>query len=210
MPAPQPDWDPLASPALHDPLGAQAELRARCPVAWTDRTGGFWAVTKDDDIAAVVRDSETFVDGGGAVGQGATAARGRPAAPHAVPPPPAALLPPLADRSARAQRARHRRRDARAVARRGRRRRRTGADVPAAGARARRVPCTCRRTRGRFSSGWSEELFENEEGRGDDATRVQEASRRLYEYSAKIVAERKVSPLDPAEDPVTGLLRRRA
>ena len=59
------DWDPLAPPALNDPLGAQAELRARCPVAWTNRAGGFWAVTRYEDIAAAVRDSETFINGGG-------------------------------------------------------------------------------------------------------------------------------------------------
>ena len=61
----QPDWDRLAPPALDDPLTAQAHLRARCPVAWADRAGGFWAVTRYEDIVAVVRDSETFVNGGG-------------------------------------------------------------------------------------------------------------------------------------------------
>jgi len=39
-----PDWDPLAPPALDDPVLALADLRERCPVAWTDRAGGFWAV----------------------------------------------------------------------------------------------------------------------------------------------------------------------
>ena len=57
-----------------------------------------------------------------------------------------------------------------------------------------------------FLKDWSEELFENEEGRGNDPQKVQEASRRLYDYSAELVADRKANPLDPAEDPVTGLL----
>ncbi len=35
-------------------------MRANCPVAHTDELGGFWVVTRYDDIARVVRDSETF------------------------------------------------------------------------------------------------------------------------------------------------------
>ena len=48
-----------------------------------------------------------------------------------------------------------------------------------------------------FLKAWSEELFENEEGRGDDPAKVQEASRRFYDYSAELVAQRKADPLDP-------------
>ena len=58
-----------------------------------------------------------------------------------------------------------------------------------------------------FLKEWSEELFENEEGRGNDPAKVHAASERLYAYSAELVARRKADPLDPAEDIVTGLLR---
>ena len=58
-----------------------------------------------------------------------------------------------------------------------------------------------------FLKDWSEELFENEEGRGNDPAKVQAASERLYAYSAELVAQRKADPLDPAEDIVTGLLQ---
>ena len=34
-----------------------ADLRGRCPVAWADEMGGFWAVTRHADIAQVLTDS---------------------------------------------------------------------------------------------------------------------------------------------------------
>ena len=37
-----------------------AELRARCPVAHTDAHGGFWVVTRYDDVLRVAKDDETF------------------------------------------------------------------------------------------------------------------------------------------------------
>jgi cytochrome P450 len=35
-------------------------MRANCPVAHSDERGGFWVVTRYDDIARVMRDPETF------------------------------------------------------------------------------------------------------------------------------------------------------
>ena len=37
-----------------------ADLRGRCPVAWADEMGGFWAVTRHEDIARVLTDWQTF------------------------------------------------------------------------------------------------------------------------------------------------------
>jgi len=37
-----------------------SHMRGHCPVAHTDELGGFWAVTRYEDIARVARDSETF------------------------------------------------------------------------------------------------------------------------------------------------------
>jgi cytochrome P450 len=37
-----------------------AELRGRCPVAWAAEMGGFWAVTRHEDIARVLTDWQTF------------------------------------------------------------------------------------------------------------------------------------------------------
>ncbi len=58
--APAADWDPLSPEALADPLAAHAELRARCPAAYSDRWDGFWTLTRYDDICATARDTETF------------------------------------------------------------------------------------------------------------------------------------------------------
>jgi len=40
-----------------------AELRARCPVAHTDRHGGYFVVTRYDDVLAVLRDSRSASSG---------------------------------------------------------------------------------------------------------------------------------------------------
>lgn len=37
-----------------------SELREGCPVAWTEAHGGYWVVTKYDDIATIVRDDLTY------------------------------------------------------------------------------------------------------------------------------------------------------
>ena len=39
---------------------AWASLRQKCPVAWAEDYGGFWILSKYDDIARVFRETETF------------------------------------------------------------------------------------------------------------------------------------------------------
>jgi cytochrome P450 len=58
------DWHPAAAATLADPVGAQADLRARCPVAWSDDWGGFWALTRYDDIVAAAMDPDVFSSAG--------------------------------------------------------------------------------------------------------------------------------------------------
>jgi cytochrome P450 len=43
-----------------DPWSTYSELRAHCPVAWSERYGGFWVVSRYEDVAAVSRDDLTF------------------------------------------------------------------------------------------------------------------------------------------------------
>jgi len=45
------DWDPDAT---------HAELRARCPVAFTPAHGGYWVVTSHEHVSAVARDPAAF------------------------------------------------------------------------------------------------------------------------------------------------------
>jgi len=40
-----------------------ANLRARCPVAHTDAHGGFWVLSRYDDVVAAAKDDETFASG---------------------------------------------------------------------------------------------------------------------------------------------------
>jgi cytochrome P450 len=50
--------------ALNSDL-AYSELRQACPVAWTEAHGGFWVVTKYDDVDRVVKDHKCFATGDG-------------------------------------------------------------------------------------------------------------------------------------------------
>ena len=204
----RPDWDPLAPPALETPLIAQAELRERCPVAWTDRPAGSGPsrnTTTSSLRLATRKHSST-----------------------AAAPSGARLVPPLeVDRpihthfrrllqpyfhkqriaALEPQGARVGRRDAAAAARRRRRRHRACTHLPVAGTRACRRSSHLPDDSWTFLKAWSEELFENEEGRGNDPEKVQSANQRLYDYRAELVARRKADPLDPTDDLVTGLLQ---
>ena len=60
MSRPPSDWDPL-DPAHHgDPTEAHAYLREKCPVAWSDRFGGFYALTRYEDVTRAALDYGTF------------------------------------------------------------------------------------------------------------------------------------------------------
>ncbi|MGV7217423.1 cytochrome P450/oxidoreductase [Bradyrhizobium sp. UFLA05-112] len=60
MSKPIPDWDPL-DPAHHgDPTEIHAHLREKCPVAWSERFGGFYALTRYEDITKAALDYRTF------------------------------------------------------------------------------------------------------------------------------------------------------
>src|SRR6266540_62996 len=49
------------SPAFAaDPWPVLADLRTRCPVARSDTYGGFWVLTRYEDIKRVAHDDETF------------------------------------------------------------------------------------------------------------------------------------------------------
>jgi cytochrome P450 len=55
------DFDPLAT---DDPLEVHAmyrDLRGRCPVAHTDSYGGFWALTRYDDVKAAALDDARYI-----------------------------------------------------------------------------------------------------------------------------------------------------
>ncbi|WP_141005709.1 hypothetical protein [Nocardioides humi] len=49
--------DPALAPRL---FGTLRRLQRETPVAWTDAVGGYWALTKYDDITRAANDWETF------------------------------------------------------------------------------------------------------------------------------------------------------
>ncbi|MBT7957246.1 MAG: cytochrome P450 [Rhodospirillaceae bacterium] len=54
------DWDPVCPEALSDPKSVHNELRQKCPVAFSGNWGGFYTLTKYEDIVNASHDSETF------------------------------------------------------------------------------------------------------------------------------------------------------
>lgn len=54
------DFDSMAPETFDSPHEMFADLRERCPVAWSNGWGGFWALTKYDDIINVLSDPATF------------------------------------------------------------------------------------------------------------------------------------------------------
>jgi cytochrome P450 len=69
------DWDPRDPAVLSDQIRAYDQMRARCPVAYSDYLG--WSVFRHDDIVAVVGDHETF----------SSAVSSHPAVPNGFDPP---------------------------------------------------------------------------------------------------------------------------
>ena len=64
MSKPNSDWDPAEPQTVEDRVAQLNEVRGRCPVAYTDRIGGAWAVMTYDDLQAVALDTERFSNGG--------------------------------------------------------------------------------------------------------------------------------------------------
>src|SRR5213080_4836536 len=55
------DFDPLQPETFDSPHETYTRLRRECPVAHTEAWGGFWALTKYDDVARAASDSETYI-----------------------------------------------------------------------------------------------------------------------------------------------------
>jgi len=58
--APPQDFDAAVPEDFDSPHAMFKDLRARCPVAYSDAMGGFWAATKYADIVRVLTEWETF------------------------------------------------------------------------------------------------------------------------------------------------------
>jgi len=61
------DFDPVRPAQIHNIDVACAELRHTCPVAWSEAQGGFWVVTRYEDVQKIGRQSRFFSIAGGNV-----------------------------------------------------------------------------------------------------------------------------------------------
>ncbi|MEB3070641.1 cytochrome P450 [[Mycobacterium] vasticus] len=57
------DYDHHSVDYAENSRAINAELRAKCPVAHTSAHGGFWVVSRYDDVIAVAKNDETFASG---------------------------------------------------------------------------------------------------------------------------------------------------
>lgn len=55
------DFDPLQPETFDSAHAYYAQLRQKCPVAHTDAYGGFWALTRHDDVVRALQESDVFV-----------------------------------------------------------------------------------------------------------------------------------------------------
>lgn len=55
------DWEPLDPANNGDPTAIHAKLRSKCPVAWTNEFGGFYALTRHEDVVEAALDHETYI-----------------------------------------------------------------------------------------------------------------------------------------------------
>ena len=84
---PSEDWDPLAPENHADPTEVYARLRSDCPVAWSDRFGGFYALTRFKDVTESALDWDTFTSAQKTPIPDATTPDRPPRAPAEVDPP---------------------------------------------------------------------------------------------------------------------------
>ena len=66
-PGPTSDFDVLDDEFVADPHAVYARLRAKHPVAHTDRYGGYWLITRYDDVREAARNTDAFSSRGGIV-----------------------------------------------------------------------------------------------------------------------------------------------
>ncbi|WP_220635341.1 cytochrome P450 [Georgfuchsia toluolica] len=52
------DWDPRSDAVLNDPIAAYDEMRARCPVAYSEYLN--WSLFKHEDVVRVLNDPQSF------------------------------------------------------------------------------------------------------------------------------------------------------
>jgi cytochrome P450 len=204
------EWDPYAPQAIADPVDSWRELREARPLAWCDRSvltpGGFWTVSRYDDVVSLAVAADLFNNSGGP-----QFGRGRP--PLEVDRPEHTFFRRVLHPYFAKQRVGQLE---------GRIRGYVGEmlePVIAAGggdlAGQLTYPLPARTLcawLGLPDSEWvylkriSDDLFNAEEGRGNDPETAKRCAIALDEYSRRLVAERLEKPRDPELDLISGIV----
>jgi cytochrome P450 len=209
------DFDPDDPAGLADPEGLYGPLRAACPVAHSPGYGGFWAVTRYQDVQRVMRDPDTFTSSKGIVIPRNPASGRRPPL-HYDPPEHTAyrkVISPIFRRErmrwlqpAVRSLATDQLAGARLAAAR------QGADVVELYGQycspfTARVVCLLLNIPPELVDDFTVHIdaFEDAQRRRDHAV-IETENLYLYELCREVVASRMRSPLDPAEDMVSALL----
>ncbi len=206
VPAQTSTWDPFAPEALADPPASWQQLRERCPIAWSDRQGGFWVVSRYDDCVAIARDAERFSNAGGPQ-------FGTPRPPLEVDRPLHTIFRRILQPYFAAERVAQLEERVRGfvaemlapVLEAG------GGDLAPALTYPLPVRVLCAwlglpDEEWAYLKGVAEALYQAEEGRGDDPETRARCNEELYAYSRGLVRSRVERPRDPAIDLVSGLL----
>ena len=206
------DFDPLLPETFDSAQAEYRELRTRCPVAHSDAWGGFWALMKHADVAAAAADSTTFITSKQNVVP-AVAFTGRRPPLHLDPPEHTpyrrALSPLLTERKVAPLEPVIRDicislLDAMAA--------KGGGDI--CEEFSARMPIRVFATWMNLPQEQIDSLAEvgrryNIAVQSNDMLATKETSLLLYEMARALVADRKASPLDPAEDATSALLATR-
>jgi len=205
------DFDPTQPERFGDAMAEYARLRRECPVAHTDAWGGFWALTRYDDVKKAAADPKTFTTSVQNIIP-KVAFTGRRPPLHLDPPehtPYRRALNPLLS----LDRCNQLEGDIRAIA----------VDLldPLIAAGEGDICDTLTRLPVRVFSAWMQmpddlvdalyaagQAFINSVRAGADES-MKVTSLRLYEMARELIARRRANPLDPSIDPICALLAAR-
>ncbi|ALJ16331.1 cytochrome P450 [Sphingopyxis macrogoltabida] len=59
------DFDHYDDESAYSPYGRWEEMRSKCPVAWSEKNGGYFILSKYNDISEAIRNTGTFSSAGG-------------------------------------------------------------------------------------------------------------------------------------------------
>lgn len=213
-PAPAPvrdDWDPLDPAHETEPTAAHRRLREEHPVAYTSRWGGFYTLSRHDDVVAAAADPLTFASGQKTTIPDTTGASRPPRPPLESDPPQHGQFRTLLNKYFAPRRIRALEPAIRRIARDLIAAAATGEPVEAVStityAMPAQVLCTflgIPPSEGAAIKAMANEVLDA--GHRGDAAAHKAANDRIYAYIDALVERRRTQPQDPETDPVSGLL----